>query len=72
MKHVRRKGKAIVCAVDLKILMEGMPECEEENWEFKEQDQLIGNLWTSMSLLPEVWPVNQSIVCNYKKLLKVT
>ena len=34
MKNVRRKGKAIVCAVDLKILM---GDCQEENWEFKEQ-----------------------------------
>ena len=37
VKHVRRKGKAIVCAVDLKILMGGMPDCQEENWELKEQ-----------------------------------
>ena len=26
-----------VCAVDLKILMGGMPDCQEENWELKEQ-----------------------------------
>ena len=37
MKHVRRKGKAIVCAVDLKILTGGMTDCQKENWEFKEQ-----------------------------------
>ena len=33
MKHVRRKGKAIVYAVvhDLKVLMGRMPDCQEEN-----------------------------------------
>ena len=31
MKHVRRKGKAIVCAVDLKIVIGGMTDCQEEN-----------------------------------------
>ena len=35
MKHVRRKGKAIVCAVDLKILMGGMPDCQEKIWNSK-------------------------------------
>ena len=38
VKHATRKGiKAIVCPVDLKILMGGMPDCQEENWEFKKE-----------------------------------
>ena len=37
VKHVRRKEKVILCAVDLEILMGEMPDCHKENWEFKEQ-----------------------------------
>ena len=31
----KREGYCV--CVDLKILMGGMPDCQEENWELKEQ-----------------------------------